>query len=307
MYETTSGGLARVAERSLQGAVVVGGHEQLLRGPAVRSGVGSSARDRWKGRVVCRRAVMEFVVQRADALGDGDVLRDLREARGRFGRATEQSARRGARSRARGRSTPVSGLCRRSLPARARRRGGRPRAPRRSGALVSFRRGGFAGAGPAARSWLTIRDVQILERSPGSRPSSSTSAAPVLVGLERLGLPSRPVERLHQLGAEALAGGLAARRAVRARRRARRGGRTRARLRLGPPGPPGAAPRAGGSRARRTARTRTLRAAGRATARERFDSVRERCLATRALLHLGRRAARSGRGRSLLPLATRSL
>ena len=115
-----------------------------------------------------------------------------------------------------------------------------------------------AGRRPAARSsgsWRRIGAWSCCSAGPGSIPSSSTSPAGVLVGLERVGLPARPVEREHQLAAEPLAQRVLARPAPRARRRLGRCRRARARRRSAPRAPPAAAPRAGRSRSARTART----------------------------------------------------
>ena len=129
--------------------------------------------------------------------------------------------------------------------------------------------GSAAAGSPAARSspgscWRIAR-WSSRSRSPGSMPSSSTSALRVLVGLERLRLAARAIEAEHQL----------------ARRRSRSGcsltsasscpttsaWRPSASFAsIARPGPPLAGPRDGRSRAARRARRRTRPAARRATA-----------------------------------------
>ena len=66
---------------------------------------------------------------------------------------------------------------------------------------------GVAPAGAASdASWLRMARCSSWSSAPGSVPSSSTSvAAGRGVGLQRVGLPARAVEREQQLGAEALA------------------------------------------------------------------------------------------------------
>ena len=104
------------------------------------------------------------------------------------------------------------------------------------------------------RPWL---DPELLDQARPRRP----------VGLERLRLPARAVEREHQLAAQALRQRVLGDQRARARRPARRRGRARDPRRCDPEAPRGEAPRAGRSQPAPTARRRTPPAAGRARAR----------------------------------------
>ena len=167
-------------------------------------------------------------------------------------------------------------------------------------------RGAVAGSAPAgagrssAGSWARIASCNRCSSAPGSTPISSTSAgARLAVGLERLRLPAGAVKREHPLAVQALA------------QRVLSDQRVELADHLGVPTGlevgvdrhlgrrAGAAPRAGGSRRRRTARRPGPRAARRATAQApRAGALVEQALGQRDVdVAVGSAAARSrGRG-----------
>ena len=80
------------------------------------------------------------------------------------------------------------------------------------------------------------RPLQLLERRARLDPELvDEGPARVLVGVQSLGLPTRPVQRRHQTTSAGARGAGARRRAPRALRRARRGARVRGRRRSGAP------------------------------------------------------------------------
>ena len=127
-------------------------------------------------------------------------------------------------------------------------------------------RSSACGCGSSAGSCSRIARCSSRSSREGSIPSSSVSAARVLVGLERLRLPPGAVQGEHQLRAEALAQGmLGDERLELADQAACRPARDR--RRSAPRGRRAVAPRGGRSRPARSAGRRTRRAGARARAR----------------------------------------
>ena len=144
---------------------------------------------------------MELVVERSDALHDGDVLGDLGQLARLLGRARRSSS-----------ASRVAMLGRERLGAdvraRARARAGRRAARARPRRSDPRRRAGRT-AGRKRRLLAQDRRVQRLQR--GARLDAElVDAAPprVLVGAQRLGLAARAVEGEHELAAQALAQGV---------------------------------------------------------------------------------------------------
>ena len=186
--------LARVEERLLEREVVARRDDQLVR----RAALAQQRRQRREEAVDRRRlhAALEqrvqLVLERARALASP--RRTARPASARAGRRRDTRSARASRAASSPTSVPSTGT---SRPA-----------------SIAFDDLGEVVLGAAAarrrrrRARLLPQDraVQLLERRARLDPELVDERAPrVLVHLERLGLPARPVEREHQLAAEPLA------------------------------------------------------------------------------------------------------
>ena len=210
-YETTSGSSPASRERPLESAVVVRRDEQRRRSAAVAESRGQLGEELVHGArlVLAVEQEVELVVQRPDALGDGDVLRHLRQLAPDLGWAAESGApAAGPGSREPGRLVPV--LTDRAAEAHTRSEHEHQTAARAIASAIGLvsvlaRRGA---AGRELERRVVAKDAreQILQRASRLDAELVDERAPrVVVALERLRLAAGAVERKHELAAKPLA------------------------------------------------------------------------------------------------------
>ena len=246
--------LPRVEERLLEREVVARRHQQHVRSAAL-----PQQRRQQREEPVHRRRRraggehrVQLVVERARPLRQRDVLRDAGKIGRLVGRILEpvRELRGEVRHvRPQHRDEPAGGEDRRHL-------------------LHLLLRRGLGSRRAEPRLLAQDRGVQLLQlRSRIESQLVDERAPQILVRGEGIGLPSRPVQREHQLAAEPSPAADSAPRATRAAAPAPRRRRRRAPRRSDPPSRRGEAPRAGRPRSARTARTPARPAARRARAR----------------------------------------
>ena len=271
--------LARVEERLLEGEVVARGDDQLVR----RAALAQKRRQRGE-EAVDRRRLRGRLEQRVQLVPERPrpcIIATYCDTRVSSAASPGYAKRRASASASSPTSEPSTGTSRpASIAFRTSAKWSSAGAPTPAGAIET--------------SWRRIAPFSCWSAGPGSIPSSSTSARrAALVDLERLGLPSRAVERQHQLPAQPLAQRMLRDERLELARERRRGGRARARRRSAPRPSRAGALRAAPPPSQRTARSGNRRAARRARARARGAAAR--------------RAARAGCAESLLPQALEAL